>query len=203
MENSSWVSRFFSNVSEKLLEQSWFLELKGKWEELDAQSRFYLKTVSGVAAALAVLGLLVTSIYSVYSKKSEYKAKSELLLMLQSANEELRSLRESTSGTAGATAATGNWKQYFETTAESLGLDKANIAVSPEKPGASTDTIKEELIDVSLNHVNIKQIVNYTFNLESGTRPVKLRNLTIDTKSDPSGYMNATLALSGFAMITK
>ena len=49
--------------------------------------------------------------------------------------------------------------------------------------------------------MNIKQVVRYAASLESGSRPIKLRNLLIDTKTDPSGYLDATLALSAFTLV--
>ena len=62
------------------------------------------------------------------------------------------------------------------------------------------DQAKEAMFDLKLKHVTIRQVVRYAFFLESGGKPVKLRNLTIDTKGDPSGYLDATLAVSGFAV---
>ncbi|HAR43416.1 MAG TPA: hypothetical protein DCS07_12430 [Bdellovibrionales bacterium] len=203
MENSSRLTQLLATIGDKLSEQLWFQQLKGKWDELDGQSRFYLKILGGGSSVLILLIFIFTAVYGVYAIKSEYKVKSDLLLSLQAANDELRLLRESTASAGTPSASAGPWQPYFETTAQSMGLDKGALTISPEKPGASTDTIKEVLIDISLKHVNIRQIARYAFNLETGARPIKLRNLTIDTKSDPAGYMDATLAVSGFSLLTK
>ncbi len=48
--------------------------------------------------------------------------------------------------------------------------------------------------------MNLKQLVQYAFTLENGTRPVKLRHMTVDTGEDPSGYLNATLSVSTFSL---
>jgi hypothetical protein len=156
------------------------------------------------SALLLVLVLVLSSIWSVYSLKSELSEKQELLSMINSANDELHRLRESNAGAPmGAAAGGGNWQSYFETVAGSAGIDKGSLSVGSEKPGSSSDTTKETLYDLSVKHVNIKQVVRYAHGLETGSRPVKLRNLMIDTKSDPEGYLDATLSVSAFAMMNK
>ena len=79
-------------------------------------------------------------------------------------------------------------------------LDKANYEVSPEKAGPALDQAKEALFDIRLKHVSLKQVIRFAFALESGARPVKVRNFSVDTKADPVGYMDASLAVSGFSI---
>jgi hypothetical protein len=92
------------------------------------------------------------------------------------------------------------WHAYFESLAPNAGLDKSSLSVNSEKVGASNDQSKETLFDLNLKHVSIKQIVRFALALESGQKPIKLRNLSIDTKDDPAGYMDATLAISVFTL---
>ena len=75
--------------------------------------------------------------------------------------------------------------------------------MGPEKPGNPSELAKEALIDLTLKKINIKQAVRYAFNLEHGARPVKLRNLSIETKSDNPGYVDAVLAVSAFTPAKK
>lgn len=201
MENDSRFGRLKSNVGDKLAEQVWFQQLKAKWEELDPQSRLYLKAAGGGGSALLVLIVLISSIWSVHKLKIQFAEKTDLLAQIQSANDELRRLRDSTPA-AGASAQKeqGAWSAFFEMTAAGAGIEKAALSVSTEQPGATSDQAKESLFDLSLKHVTIKQAVRFAFQIENGVRPVKLRNLLIDTKSDPSGYMDATLSVSAFAL---
>jgi hypothetical protein len=203
MESESSFRQAINKVSDWLNEQEWFGQLKGKWEELDPQSRIYLKA-GGLGGTLVVLMFVVLgAVWSVHSLKSELADKTELLGNIQIANEELRRLREETSGAAAGGGGTGPWTAYFETVGTGAGMDKSTLSISAEKPGEVTDQAKETLFDLSLKHVNIKQVVRLAFGLENGSRPVKLRNLSIDTRNDPEGYMDATLAISAFALITK
>jgi hypothetical protein len=199
MENSS---RWLSSVSDWLNEQEWFQELKGKWESLDPQSRIYLQFAGVGAVVLLFFYLVFSGIWGVQSLKHEISEKNDLLTKIQAANDELTKLRESQpSGAGNAGDNSGPWGTYMETTAGAAGIDKSSLTISDEKPGNTTDLAKEVLFDITLKHVSIKQIVRYAFSLENGSRPMKLRNLSIDTHADPAGYMDATLSVSGFSLI--
>jgi hypothetical protein len=205
MENESRFSQWMTSVTDWLGEQEWYLQLKAKWEELDPQSRVYLKAGAAGGSALLLLILFFSAVWSVHSLKSELADKQGLLSSIQSANEELRRLKDEASGSpaAGAATASGSWGSYFESLGQAAGVDKSSLSISSDKAGTTTELAKETLFDVALKHVSIKQVVRYAFNVENGNRPVKLRNLSIDTHADPQGYMDATLAVSAFALINK
>lgn len=193
-----------SKLLESLEGQEWFQQLKEKWEELDPQSRLYLKFGTGIAALLSILIVLVNFLWGVHKMKVELAEKNNLLHLLQSANQELQQLKEASSGssllTGGGGGVTDPWSNYFTLTAGTSGIAKENLSVSDERTGTATDLARESLIDLTLKHVNIRQLVRYTFALENGTRPIKLRNLQIDTKNDAPGYLDATLSISTFAL---
>lgn len=199
MASNSRITEAFSSIGDKISEQQWFQELKGKWDELDPQSRTYLQIAAAGVTLLGTLFIVFSFIWSVHKLKNDVADKSDLLSMLQNANEELRRLKESNTA-ASAAASTDPWPNYLESTAANAGIVKPGIAVSDPKPGSSGETTKETLFDLNLKHVTIRQVIRYAQALESGSRPVKLRNLVIDTKADPTGYMDATLSISAFAL---
>ncbi|MEK6706572.1 MAG: hypothetical protein AABZ06_12380 [Bdellovibrionota bacterium] len=187
-------------------EQQAFQQLKAKWDELDPQSRMYLKVLSASAGSLLLIFIMASSIYNVYRIKKDVTTKLDLLMLVQSANDELRRLKESNASATSAHADLDStpWPAYFENVASNAGIGKEVFSVStekmPEKPVGET---KESLFDISLKHINIKQAIRYAVNLESGAKPVKLRNLAIDTKQDPKGYLDATLSVSAFTPAQK
>jgi len=210
MENDSRLARMITALTESQA----FQTLKAKWEELDPQSRYYIKVGSLISSGLIILLTISFASVRVAGLQREVNLKNELLSSLRTANDELRSLRDSNAAltsTSGASAMP--WNNYIETTATSAGIDKALLTISPEKPVTTEKeatapkigetTVKEVLLDVTLKKVNIKQAVRLAYQLEAGSRPVKLRNLTIDTKNDRTGYMDAVLSLSAFSLVTK
>ena len=204
----SRIGQWISNISDKLGEQVWFQQLKAKWEELDPQSRTYLKFAGGGSGALLVVIMLLSSMWSVHSLKREVSEKTALLNMINSANDEMHLLRDNLPGggapaaapAAGGTTEAPNWTTYLESTATSAGVDKANFEIAPEKAGPAGDLAKESLINVTLKKVGIKQVVRFAYQAENGAKPVKVRNLAIEVKDVNTGMMEATFALSAFAV---
>lgn len=191
-----------SAITDFLNEQSWFQELKTKWEELDPQSRGYLKLATGGTTVLLVLYFVLSMIWSVHHLKHELSDKQELLTLINSANDEVRRLHEN--GTPPPAAdQTGKWGEYFESMAGNAGFEKSIMTVSPEKSIANTggNTVaKEWEIDINLKKATIRQVVKFAYFLENGNRPVRLRNLTVNTNADPEGYLDATLSVSVFSL---
>jgi hypothetical protein len=200
MENDSALKMRIQQAQEWLNEQVWFQQGKAKWDELDPNSKSYAKAGAVSLSALLLLFFAASTLWSIRALKNEIQEKQELLSLIRSANEELRSIRDQSPANASPTALsnTAPWTGFFETLITSAGIDKGNLTMSPEKSGTGTDTIKESLFDLTIKHVTLKQAVRVAYQLENGARPVKIRNLSIDTHNDPEGWMDLSLAVSGF-----
>lgn len=188
-----------SAVTDFFSEQPWFQQLKTKWEELDPQSRGNLQIACGVLSLLLVAFLFLWTLVHVYSLKKEYLEKAELLSTIQSANDEIQRLK-STGAPAPSADQVGGWTAYFETLAVTSGVEKSAITVSGEKTLGSGTATKETLFDLNLKHSTIRQIIKFSFSLETGNRPVRLKNIAIEAATDLSGYMDATLSISAFSL---
>ena len=202
MVNRIKLTEWMTTLSDSLNEQQWYQELRRKWDELDPQSKTYLKFALVALAGISILFMILSSVWKVHSLKYELEEKASLVSFIQSSNDEIRRLREATPegklGT-GKEDASDPWLTYFETVANTAGIDRASLKIQSEKAGPTTDYFKESLIELEVKHINIRQLVHFVTGLESGKRPVKLRNLQVDTQDDPSGYLNANLALSSFS----
>ncbi len=213
MESNSRFAQLLTGWGERIAEQTWFQQLKSKWEELDPQSRNHLRKAGFAGGALLGLLILLNAVWSVRSLKQELADKAELLSLIQTSSEEVRHLRESGMGHTDGDG--GPWAPYLESVAQNAGIEKSAVSVSDEKapPSAAPakggkgfveeEGLKEALVDVTLKQINIKQVVRFAVALEQGLRPVKVRNLTIDTQPDLSGHVSATLALSAFRAASK
>ena len=204
MESSQ--SALMDKVTDFLSEQEWFQSLKSKWEELDQQSRTYIKAAAGVGGVLLFLILILSFIWSVHSLKSDLADKSELLRKIETATGEVHKMRQETTAppTSSNSEALKPWDTYLESAAALSGIDKANVTVTSVEgkiSGPSLSMAKEGLYQVSIKHVSVKQVIHYAYGLETGARPIKVKNLKIDTHSDSTGYMDATLSISAFTLL--
>ncbi|MDR3607245.1 MAG: hypothetical protein P4M08_07690 [Oligoflexia bacterium] len=190
------------DINQWLGEQEWYQQIKAKWDEQDQESKSYLQIAAVGLVTAFVLYLVLSFIWGVHTLKREVDDKSQLLLQLQSANEDLQKLRSANSSlSAIANPDNGPWPPYFEGYAGQIGISHENLSVSESKAGTTNDLSKEALYDVTVKKVNVHQLVRFAYALETGSRPVKLRNLTINTQPDLSGYLDATLSVSAFTLL--
>ena len=196
------LAALFQKFVDRLQEQAWFQQLRAKWDELDAQSRLYLQWAGAVAGAALVLWIFAGTAWKVHSIKTEISEKDELIRMIQSATEELAELKDQIpadpSGAAGTVATP--LKDYLSTVASGAGISPSALGLDNEKAGTSREGSKETLAQVTLKKINLKQMVRFLFQMENGKRPVKVRNLSIETHADQSGYMDATIQVSAFTL---
>lgn len=198
METESRLGAALARLQERLQEQVWYQQAKAKWEELDPRTRLITQAVAGALVVLLVLGGAVGSLASVRGLRKELARKQEVLRKLENANREMRELRSRATG-AGGEVGGGDWTGYFTSTAGTAGIKAESLSVSTETAGAGLDAAKESLYDLSLRDVNARQVAKFAHYLENGARPVKLRNLTVETREDLSGFLTATLSVSAFS----
>jgi type II secretory pathway component PulM len=206
IENDSRLEQWINAAKQNINDSQAFQQLKAKWEELDPQSRKYLKIASIAGIILILLFSILSVIWGVHRIKADYAERKELLQEISQATQEIRQLKEtypSLNQKPEDPEKQTPWPTYFETIANQAGIDKSRVSISTEKPGTSSELSKELFYDIVVKHINVKQLVHYAVSLESGSRPVKLRNLSVETESDSSGFLNATLALSAFNLVIK
>ena len=199
-ENESRLAALWGQVIEKVQEDPNYQKLRSKYDELDPQSKLYLRTAGIVVPVLAFIGILVGAGLGARAVRSDWKEKMALIELLQNAQNEMRELREKSNApaSAGRSDTPAPWSPYLESQASQNSIPKESMTIAPEREGKSTDQTREALIDVQLKKINIKQLARYSSALEKGSRPVKIRAMTIDAQSDSSGYIDANLALSAF-----
>jgi hypothetical protein len=196
-------SSLYSRLLSRLEEQSVYIAAKAKWDELDAQSQLYLKGAGAVLSAGGLIFLALTLAVQTYSLRSEILAKQKLLSLLQTGTEELKTLQETLPpNRASLETASGTTQMFIDSVAQAAGVDRAALNVSnettvPEGKG-ETSAFKETTIDLTLKRIGIRQLVRLMYGLENSSRVAKVRNLQIDTKLDPEGYLDAVITASVF-----
>jgi hypothetical protein len=217
MALSESLSSAAGKISEKLGEQVWFQELKLKWQELDPGLRANLALLTAGLSAIALGGLLLYGGVTASRMQSEYEEKSELLEVLARAGEELRQLKSS-GITLPSGSAEGDWPSYFEQLATSAGIDRAALSLTPEKTAAPAGSgtaakgkqgdsqgsllggTQETTLEIAVKGVPLRQLTRFAHLLETGERPVKIRDLVIEGKGEPSTPLNAQLTVSAFTI---
>jgi hypothetical protein len=193
-----------NNLLQKLVdgiqEQPTYQQLRAKWDELDAQSKTYLQGAAAVGAVLLAGWITIGSWWKVHSIRREILEKDEIIRMVQGASDEMRELRDRIPPSRSAEPDPQPWNTYFESVAGSAGVDKASLEVSTESSGQVRELSKESFFEISLKKVNVKQLARFSFQVENGRRPVKIRKLSVETKADLSGYLDAKISVAAYTM---
>lgn len=190
-------SEFTSRISDSLEKQVWYQQAKSKWEELPAQTRQRITLISLLSGFVMATSLSIAYWFHVKSIEHDLYQKLAIIELINNSADELRALRNSRpSGSQ-----SGNWSDYFHDVAQNANIDSSIVQVSDEKPAAGNakSLTKESYFTVTLAKSNVIQITQYAFELENGTRPVKIKQLDIDTHQDPEGYIDAKFVVSAFS----
>lgn len=184
MEGKGKISNWITNFKEGLFEQEWFKQLQEKWSELDVETQTNLQRLGMGLAGLLVVFVIFKVTWSSFQLKNQVQEKWDLLNYLQGSNEEMRKLRDLGSGVlqTGEKSSVEPWPEYFETVAGSAGIPKSSFSVLENQPGQSNDNAKEQLMELLLKRITLQQAVQFAYNIENGSRTVKLLNLNLESK---------------------
>lgn len=213
-----------NSISDKLQDQVWYQQVKVKWDELDVRAKMAVKYTSLIGSAVLIVGLVGTSLYSVADQKREIEEKLGLIQKIQSAQEELRRLRDVTSRFNGG--GDQPWGQFLQEKATPAGISAEAVQIvsegvvsalaappapksaknakdaakEKESPPASSAGPEETVVEASLKKINVRQLAKYVHEIENGGRTVKVRRLHVNTHPDESGYIDATIVVSAFRL---
>ncbi|NDD93261.1 hypothetical protein EBZ37_14420, partial [bacterium] len=196
------MNKLTQRLLEWLQENSTFQLARSKWDELDEQSRLYLKAAAATSAVLLVAWVFVGSWWQVRSIRAEIAEKDQILKQVQLARTEMQNLRSRIPTSRSSQSDEQPWTSYFESIATGLGLEKQSLEVSSESAGQDRALSKEAFFDLTLKKVNVKQLTRFANQVENGRRPVKIQKLQVETKTDLSGYLDAKISVAVYLMKT-
>ena len=183
---------------ESIRDSETYQQLKLKYDELDSQTKLYvnLGTLGGVI--FAVFLSLVISMAKLNGLKSEINDREELIGYLQRSSDQIKQAQAAQRNSNNTGDTTSPFGTLVNNALQTLNIDPAKAEVGSEHPGTQTKTAAETLLDVKLTQVNLRQIQALLFTLgeEGAPRSVSFKDLTVDTKGDPSGWMDANFVVS-------
>ncbi|MFQ5458554.1 MAG: type II secretion system protein GspM [Myxococcota bacterium] len=91
----------------------------------------------------------------------------------------------------------GNVLSRLETMANQASI-KDKISSMDPKSAPPNDLYKENVIEVRLANVNLKQLVDYLFRIESSSHLLKIKRLRIKVRSDDARYLDVNFRVSSF-----
>lgn len=91
----------------------------------------------------------------------------------------------------------GNVLSMLEEMASEVQI-KDKIASMDPRSTPPNDLYRESVIEVRLQQVNLKQLVDYLFKIENSGSLLKIKRLRLKTRSDDPGYLDVSFRVSSF-----
>lgn len=187
-------------VVEKIRDSEAYQQIRGKYDELDSQTKLYVNLGAVAGTVLFVFLTLVVSMAKLNGLKNDINEREELIGYLQRSSDQIKQLKAQQASTRGLDTSSP-LSQFVSNVATSNRIDPSKVEVSSERPGVAPDKdTLETLLDIKLNQVNLRQITQFLFALtdQGSARGLNIKDLTVDTKGDPSGWMDANLTVAAY-----
>jgi Na+-transporting methylmalonyl-CoA/oxaloacetate decarboxylase gamma subunit len=174
--------------------------LRAKYDELDSNVKIYINIGGVVLILLVILITVLTGMSKVSGLKSEIAARNELINYLLTAEERIKFYKAQKEAFAGNADMSSTLNDFVQKMAQNSGYNSEKLTVTEEKNGQETKETKEVLVDINLTQTNIRTFSQFLFNMtnQGSPRNLTIKDLTIDTKGDPLGYIDATLTVATY-----
>ncbi|MBI3541792.1 MAG: hypothetical protein HY075_00755 [Deltaproteobacteria bacterium] len=188
------------NLWEKLRESEAYQQVRVKYDELDSQAKLYVNLGAVAAVVLAVFLSLVIAMARLNGLKSEINDREETIGYLQRSADTIKQLKAKQNSSSARADVSSPLATFVGNVLSGTRLDPSKAEIGAEHQGTQDKESVEVLVDVKLTQVNLRQIQQFLFSLvdQGSARNLNIKELNIDTKGDPSGWMDATLVVSNF-----
>ncbi len=177
-----------------------YLQLRAKYDELDTRTQIImqLSVVGGVAFML--LMSVLAGMAKVGGLKNDIDSREQLIGYLQQSSDTIKQYKMQAQADATSMDSGGPLNQLAQGVLGPSNIDGSRAEISNERDGVEDKQSKEILVDVKLSQVNLRQITKFLFNVtEQGRkRSVTIKDLSIDTKGDASGFMDAAVTIAAY-----
>ena len=200
MSKLSEVKAKLTGLWDQIAESEAAQQLKSKYDELDAQTKLYVNLGGAGVFLLIILITVFSGISKVNTVKRDMDEREALIGYLQRSADNLKQLKAQQEAMRGDKDINSPLNTFIENIGGNSGLNTEKIEIAAERPGKEMKEAKEILADVKMNQVNIRQVTRFLFNLtdQGSPRNLYIRDLTVDTKSDPTGYMDGQFTVATY-----
>ena len=186
----------------QIQESSIYITLKERFEALPARNQKIVILGTSVFAVLMILSLPFSSIRSSFEQEEEANEKRQLT------SELLRTQRSSAGPMIPPPMLASALESRSKSVLESAGVSPEQIASARPLTGRSSSPLISKSLDIqglklSINKINLKQIIDIGHRLSTLNRYVTLKDLSISPNKEDQKYSNATFTLIAMGVIAK
>ncbi len=189
------------NLLDKFQETQLYQNLKNRYDELDYQQKLYLNLIGLGGGVIFFFVFFFSFLGGLASLKSEIDDKQLMTQYLQDSANQIRTLKATKLSARGPDLGLP-LNQFIETLAQSAGLNTKTLDISKEleKPYEKDKNITEAEVDVKMQKTNLRAVTRLLFKIteQAKLKNLNVKNLQIDTKADPEGFLDATMTIVSY-----
>lgn len=199
MSRFSELKNSFGAFTDRIRDSEAVQQIKAKYDELDPQSKLYLNLGGVIAGFLFILITVISGLSTVNGLKNDMNEREEMIGWLQRSGDNLKLMKAQFESKQNDNINTP-LNSFIENVGATTGLNPEKLSVAAESAGETLKEAKEVLVDVKMAHTNLKVVTRFLFNLtdQGEKRNLTIKNLTIDTKEDPDGYIDVSMTVAGY-----
>ena len=189
-----------SDLIQKIKDSDAYLELKQRYEDLDAQTKVYI----GFGTAGGLLILLICTVVFPISKlnsiKAEINDKEATIAYLQKSSDQIKQLKLQQQQAGQGADLSSPLPLFIQSIVSASGADPEKLDIGGERVGTVDKDSQEVMVDVRMNQTNLRMVNKILFNItdRGSVRGLNIKDLNMDTKGDPNGYMDASFTVASF-----
>ncbi len=190
----------FSSLWERIEGSEAYQQLRSKYDELDSQKKLILNIAFAVGVVLFILSPLFYGLGSLRGLKNDLETREELIGYLQSSADRIRQYRAQSAAQSEGQKIEGPLNQWAEEVLIAANIDRTRAEISAERTSQDTKEYSEVLLDIKLSQINLRQLTRLLFQFSEKGKPLHLvvRDLTVDTKSELTGFLDTTMTLVAY-----
>jgi hypothetical protein len=188
---TDFKKRMAGEFKEKVWESEAVLKARQKFSELDKQTQSYVLIGSFAGFMLILLLTFFTLWGRTIALKNELARMDDEIRMTQNSNVKIQELKIAEQNRNSDVLlrdfdATGDTAGFAERVGAKALIKKESYTVTPGAKGAS---------DLNLEKISLRQLARTLYLIEKSGSGASVEKLSVDTKSDPEGYLWAQLTL--------
>jgi hypothetical protein len=193
------------NLLERIKDNDFFIQIKSKYDELDSKQKFIVNLSILGSGALLILIFFITLVSKVSSLKTELHEREELISWLEQEAYQLKILKSQHNNSDDIDNLNTPLHTFIETIATQTGIPSDKITVAKEQEKEKLKNAVVITAPVTMNKTNLRILTRFLFNLTSKgqSRNLTITELTVDTKNDPDGYLDANFVVQTYKGLEK
>ncbi len=200
MSKLSELKDKLSELWDQFKDSELYRSISNKYDELDSKTKLVINLSVLAFMILFVFTTVISGMSKVSGLSADINEREEMIGFLQRSSDNLKQLKAQQEATQGNVDTQSELNKFVEDVSRNSGFNPEKVSIAAERPGKELKDAKETMVDVKITQINVEQMTKFMFDLtdQGSARSLTIKDLTVDTKGDPSGYVDVNMTVAAY-----